>query len=146
VIFTSKLTALELLGLLVAVCVAGEDAMSTTLKVHVDNSGSVGIFKSGHGACQFANTLAKAAFDVSTGMGIALRVCKIGRCSDKGSILADAISKGDIRWAKRLWPGMNKMVKVPRTIVDWVKDPRVDFDLGRKILEGLKKEMSYIVI
>lgn len=145
VIFTSKLTALELLGPLVAVCVAGEDGMSSTLRVHVDNSGSVGIFNSGHGTCKYASTLAKAAFDVSTGMGITLKVCKIRRCSDKGSVLADAISKGDIKGARKLWPGMGRLVEVPKAVIDWVKDPKEDFGLGQRILEELRGEMRDIV-
>ena len=113
--------------------------MSRTLVVHVDNAGTVGIFNKGHWACGYASTLAKV-------LGITLRVVKITRCSDKGSVLADAISKGDIRGARGMWPLMGRLVPPPSSLVSWIKMPVVRGDLGSEILRELEQEFPEIVI
>ena len=95
--------------------------------------------------CTYTNTIVKAAYDVSRGMGIQICVCKISRCSDKGSILADALSKGDMCRVNQLWPGKSALVSVPRVIVEWIKDPREDLYLGLKVLQELRMRMGDIV-
>ena len=70
-----------------------------------------------------------------------VQVSKIRRCSDKGSVLADLISKGSIRAARKLWREMGRMRRVPRVLIKWIKEPMVDCDLGKKILIKLKKEL-----
>ena len=91
--------------------------MGKVLVVLVDNQGTVGVYRKGHGkGCPYATCLVRAAYVVAKGMAIGLRVEKIRRCSDGGSVLADAISKGDIDVLRRAWPKetrINKQFYVP---------------------------------
>ena len=143
--FTSKLTVLEGLGPLAAVCVAGEDAMDKVLVVEVDNQGTVGVYMKGHGRnCPYVTTLVRAAYVVARGMAIDLRVHKIRRCSDQGSILADAVSKGDMIMIRRAWP-RRSLVELPESIVKWVRDPVEDMDLGFRVLKDLEAKGLEVV-
>ena len=111
--FSSKLTVLEGLGPLAAVCVAGMDAMGKVLVVEVDNQGTVGVYKKGHGKdCPYVTTLVRAAYIVAKGMAIDLRVRKIRRCSDRGSCLADAVSKGEVSVLQKEWPSSRSLVEL----------------------------------
>ena len=79
-------------------------------------------------------------------MAIDLRVEKIRRCSDGGSVLADAISKGDIDVIRKAWPKRRNLVEIPESIVDWIKNPVDDMELGDKILEELKSKGMEVVV
>ena len=67
------------------------------------------------------------------------RVCdvtisKVGRCSDAGSIAADALSKAKFDMFYELMP--EKKIDpawVPRTILRWLEDPKEDLQLGHRI-------------
>ena len=145
--FDSKLTVLEGLGPLVAVCVAGRDAMGKVLVVLVDNQGTVGVYRKGHGkGCPYATCLVRAAYVVARGMAIGLRVEKIRRCSDGGSVLADAISKGDIDVLRRAWPFRRNLVEIPSSLLDWIRNPVDDMELGEKILGDLMARGLEVVI
>ena len=111
--------------------------MGRCLVVEVDNQGSVGVYRKGHRhGCPYITTLVRAAYVVSQGMAVDLRVHKIRRCSDKGSILADAVSKGDLATLRQQWPE-RRLVELPDSIVAWVKDPVEDMELGHKVLRDL---------
>ena len=145
--FSSKLTVLEGLGPLAAVCVAGMDAMGKVLVVEVDNQGTVGVYKKGHGKdCPYVTTLVRAADIVAKGMAIDLRVRKIRRCSDRGSCLADAVSKGEVSVLQKEWPSSRSLVELPRSIINWVKDPVEDLDLGTKVLKDLEARGMEVVV
>ena len=145
--FDSKLTVLEGLGPLVAVCVAGRDAMGKVLVALVDNQGTVGVYRKGHGkGCPYATCLVRAAYVVARGMAIGLRVEKIRRCSDGGSVLADAISKGDIDVLRRAWPFRRNLVEIPSSLLDWIRNPVDDMELGEKILGDLMARGLEVVI
>ena len=92
--FNYKLTSLE--G--AALCVAGTSSKGKTLVVKVDNAGTVGVYAKGHCATRpYSTNLVNAISIVSQGMTVYLRVRKIRRCSDKGSILVDTINKCNIK-------------------------------------------------
>ena len=79
-------------------------------------------------------------------MAIDLRVEKIRRCSDGGSVLADAISKGDINMIRNAWPNRRNLVEIPESVVNWIRDPVDDMELGDKILEELNAKGMEVVI
>ena len=98
---------------------AGMDAMGKVLVVEVDNQGTVGVYKKGHGKdCPYVTTLVRAAYIVAKGMAIDLRVRKIRRCSNRGSCLADAVSKGEVSVLQKEWPSSRSLVELPRSIIN----------------------------
>ena len=79
-------------------------------------------------------------------MAIGLRVEKIRRCSDGGSVLADAISKGNIDALRKAWPIKRNLVEIPSSLLSWIRNPVDNMFLGEKILEDLKARGLEVVI
>ena len=148
--FDKKLTMLETLGALVGLITTGKDAMSCTLVIWVDNMGTVGAYAKGYSMdCPFTNTLVKAIYDVARGMGVQARIRWIRRCSDKGSTLADLLSKGtkqSMEAFRNGFPHRRTVIELPLSLISWLKDPKVDGQLGQKILCELKHILPDIVI
>ena len=69
--------------------------------------------------------------------GNRLRDEEIRRFSDDGSVLADAISKGDIDVLRRTWPVGRNLVEIPNSLLNWVRNPVDDMELCEKILKDL---------
>ena len=107
VVFSSKLTCLELLGPLVLLVTCGDLAAGGHLRCYVDNQvsleivqlstvsqGAVDVYKKGHSTkCVYSSTIAKAIYEVSEAIGATMTIEKIRRCSDRGSYTADMVSK-----------------------------------------------------
>ena len=148
--FDKKLTMLETVAALVGLVVAGEDAMSTTLVIWVDNVGTVGAYAKGYSLnCPYTDTLIRAIYDVSRGMGVDVRIMWIPRCSDKGSRLADLLSKGtgaSMDAFRKGYPDRNPPTDLPVSVIDWVRDPKVDNFLGQRILREMKLTIPDIVL
>ena len=139
VVFSSKLTCLELLGPLVVLATCGDMAAGGHLRVYVDNQGSVDVFKKGHSTkCVYSSSIAKAIFEVAEAIGAVVSVEKIRRCSDRGSYLADKISKGRMDEVKTLLPMRNLPCTIPKSILEWVKDPRLDLRWSKIILQEME--------
>ena len=145
--FRSKLTCLESLGALVAVCVGHSRIRNGALEVFVDNQGTVDIAGKGFSTSDpYSYTVVKAAFDVAFGLGAELKVTKVRRCSVVGAVLADKLSKAQFSGLKDLMPGMNLDPEfVPREILKWVRDPFVDMDLGKAILREMAGYTDVII-
>ena len=136
--FSDKLPLLEGMGPLVAVVLGGKVGMGRTLLVMVDNQGTVSVFGKGRcRKCHYSTTIARATYEVARGLGMEVRVCKIRRCSDKGSTLADSLSKGKVEEFKRDYPDF-QLVDIPKPIWDWISRPKVDYSLGRRILQAMQ--------
>ena len=145
--FASKLSCLELLGPLAALCMMGSRLLGKVLVVYVDNQGSVDIFRKGTSLrCVYTSTVSKACFDLSLMMGCTLLVEKVRRCSDAGSYLADMISKGDLVQFRQLMPGRRLVSELPGELVRWIKDPVEDLDLGWRIAAEMKGMIPTIVL
>ena len=78
--------------------------------------------------------------------GNRLRDEETRRFSDDGSVLADAISKGDIDVLRRAWPVGRNLVEIPNSLLNWVRNPVDDMELGEKILEDLMAGGLEVVI
>ena len=74
---------------------------------------------------------------MARGMVIGLRAEKNSSCSDEGSVLADAISKGDIDVLRKAWPNKRNLVEIPGSLLGWIRNPVDDIELGEKILGDL---------
>ena len=105
-------------------------------EIFVDNGGAVDIYKKGQStACFYSYTVAKAIYDVARGLNCRVVLSKVHMYSDVGYTAADALSKAGFGMFYSLMPGKNTEPSwVPRTILRWLRDPKDDLDLGKKIL------------
>ncbi len=137
---SKKLSALELVGPLVAVSAAAQFGLGDPMRIWVDNFGSVRIWKKGYSSsCALCNTLVKAMATVAAAFGCRVTLEKIRRCSTKPAILADLLSKADFRrfWALRSQECNRDPSAIPKSILAWVANPVPDEHLGTRILRDL---------
>ena len=138
-----KLSALELVGPLIAVSAGHAWCRGRPVRIWVDNSGSVNIWKKGYSSsCDLCTTLVKAISCVAAALGCRLTIEKITRCSSPGAVMADALSKADFLLFRRTaleaqWPLMVAPAAIPASVLCWVANPVPDEDLGSVILADL---------
>ena len=143
-----KLSALELVGPLVCVAAGALLCRGQPVRVWVDNSGSISIFRKGYSSsCALSSTLARAMTVVAAGIGCRLTVDKITRCSTEGAVLADLLSKGRfqafLKKANPSWDFPLQPVRVPPSLLYWVAHPSDDPLLGQRILGDLAVPCSW---
>jgi len=145
-----KLSALELVGPLVAIAAGHSWCRNRQVRIWVDNIGSVQIWRKGYStSCRLSTTLVKAISTVAASIGCRVHIRKIRRCSDTGAKMADALSKGDFKDFWRTadesgWSLFEEPMKIPGSILHWVADPKEDDDLGRKIVEELLPDGEFL--
>ena len=139
------MSALELMGPLLALCAAATFCRGTAVRMWVDNAGSVFIYRKGYSSsCRFSSALVSALGTVAAGLGCSLQLCKITRCSNEGAFMADCLSKGAMekfRTVAERARGFNLPflpLCVPKTLMQWARKPVADFDLGERLLKELK--------
>lgn len=139
------MSALELVGPLLALVTAQRLLRGKAVKFWVDNAGSVYIWKKGYSmSCPLSTTLVKAMATVAAAIGCQVDVVKITRCSTVEADMADALSKSD---ATRFWSLADKSTfklplhpgEVPRELGKWLEFPRRDDQLGERLLDEMKK-------
>ena len=147
VIFSSKLTLLELLGPLMTLCAAPEMVMGQHLVVYVDNAGSCHVHCKGYCTkCDYTSCIAKACWDVAEGLGATMTVEKIRRCSDHYSKAADCFIKAEIDKFREMMPNRDaKPADVPKTLVQWLHNPTDDNQLGAKLLLELNEKVEVVL-
>lgn len=136
-----KLSALELVGPLVAVAAGHDWCRGKWTRVWVDNSGSVGIWKKGYStSCPLSNTLEKAIATVAAGIGCRFTIEKVRRRTTAGAVLADDLSKADFNqfWRKAGPVNLNP-APIPKCILAWLADPVSDEELGSRTLMEIKQ-------
>ena len=129
-----KMSALELIGLLLSVTGAADMLRGQAVKIWVDNRGSCNIWKRGYSnSCRISTTLVAAV------LGCWVEICKITQCSDTGTEIADALSKADLgRFratgcaAMDIAPGA-----VAKALLQWAARLVVDDDLADTLLKEL---------
>ena len=141
-----KMSAWELLAVLVLVSAGAELVRGNSLVVPVDNQGSVSIYQKGWcTSCMLSTTIAVALSEVAASLDCKLEVVKVRRCSTREAEAADAISKADWRRHRRLMPQSNHgLAMVPVTLSKWVEDPVEDRTLGERILRELGVRKSIL--
>ena len=138
------MSALELLGPLLAISAGYQWCRFVPVKVWVDNAAAVHIWRKGYStSCPLSSTIVKAIHDIASAIGCRMEIVKITRCSTPGAEMADALSKGHFL---RFW-AVHKEAKefevpldmawVPKALTTWVLDPKEDSQLGDRILEEL---------
>jgi len=140
-----KLSALELVGPLVCVSSNIEKIRNRPIRIFVDNSGSVNIWRKGYStSCSLCTTLVTAIADVAASIGCRVAIEKVPRCSTMGATMADALSKSAFKRfreadALNSWALPPEPQRIPTAILKWVEHPRADPDLGSKILCDLRQ-------
>jgi len=142
-----KLSALELIGPLICISADQQTCSNKPIRIWVDNSGSVAVWKKGYSTrCRLCTTLVNAIGRVAAATGCRITIDKIKRCSNDGSILADELSKGRFAAFKRKlpnsWETSLDPAWVPPSILAWIANPTEDLSLGDRILEDIRRHTS----
>ena len=137
--FDRKLCVLEMLGPLAVLIIRPNLVRNRDMEVFVDNSGAVNIYAKGYSSgCVYSYTVAMAINDIAQALNCNIVLTKVTRCSDKFTIIADAISKADWATLDRLMENRNTdPCRVPRALLRWINDPKEDLHLGEKILREM---------
>ena len=135
-VHTNKMSMLEELGVLAALCMLNEHACNKTLQVFVDNSGAVYAFAKGYSRkCRLLNTVISAIYIVSQSLGVQVVVTDITRRSDEGSRVTDDLSKARKTSLQGFMGQSNRLLLIPNTIWEWMRHPRPDdYALGHRIV------------
>ena len=145
-----KLSALELVGPLICVAAGQEWCRGAPVRIWVDNIGSVRIWKKGYSTnCGLCTTLVKALGTVAAGLGCRVTVEKVTRCSNEGAVMADALSKGEFGRFRAVaaaagWGLRTEPARVPGEILRWLADPKVDDELGGRILLEMSRTCAVL--
>ena len=134
--YENLMSAWELLGPLLTVCSAPDRIRNKQVVTMVDNEGAVRMYQKGWTTkCQLCNTIIRAINEIAVGLNVDLFVEKIRRCSNKEAKAADALSKSDFRFFRKLIPNARPgPEKIPVALSKWISDPKPDRFLGLKIL------------
>ena len=140
------MSALELIGPLIAISSGYQWCRNNPIHFWVDNAGSVFIWKKGYSSsCLLSSTLVKAISSVAAGLGCHVDITKITRCSTPLAQMADALSKCAFSrfWDLAKRAGFSYLplepAWIPLSLVSWVNDPVPDDNHGNKILCELAK-------
>ena len=140
------LSALELVGPLLGLCAAAKFCRGLPVRFHVDNSGSVFIWRKGYStSCPLSTVLVSALASVAAGLGCEVQICKITRCSTILADMADALSKSAFGrfWSQAANGGGFQLeadsLPVPKSLIEWVANPVPDFELGDRLLRELAR-------
>ena len=141
------MSALELVGPLMALVGAHRLWRGGSVRFWVDNSGSVYIWRKGYSnSCPLCTTLVRAISVVAAGIGCRVDVVKITRCSIPLADMADALSKNALQ---RFWSAADRgggfglplfPAPVSPVLLRWVADPKADEDLGDRLLQELQRQ------
>ena len=134
------MSAWELLGPLLALAAGMEHFRGRAVKIWVDNSGSVDIWRKGYSPCRLCCTVVKAIASLAATFGCRVGVEKITRCSTPLASMADCLSKAAF---SKFWQlayegggyGLGlEPAWVPSELLAWVENPREDDDLGDRLV------------
>lgn len=142
----NKMSAWELLPCLAVLCAGSEVVRGRPLVIHVDNSGSVAIFKKGWcTSCMLCTTLVVAINQVAAAVNCRVEIRKIKRCSTPGARAADAISKAAFSSFRHEMPGASEWpAEMPEVLLDWIRNPVEDRLLGQKVLQEMGRNVKVV--
>ena len=146
------MSALELVGPLLAISSGYHLCKNTALRLWVDNAGSVYIWNKGYcSSCQLSTTPVKAIAQVAAGLGCTVDIVKVTSCSTPLATMADTLSKAVFM---RFWDFARSTDSVrlplepgwvPPAHLQWVAAPKNDDELDHKILSQVAlRQMSWV--
>jgi hypothetical protein len=134
----NKLSALELIGPLVAVAAGHKRFANSHVTIWVDNAGSAAIWNKGYSTrCRLSSTIATTIHAVASAIGCTVHIQKIRRCSNELATAADALSKGHFKLARATTHLDTEPASVPVSLLRWINEPNPTDDLAHSILAEL---------
>ena len=137
-----KMSFLELVGHVLRIICFPDNVQNQNVYTNIDNSGTVRYGKKGYCvSCSCSDTLLRTAYQVTTALNGRQWIKEITRCSTPESISADAISKCDWATLEKTMPKRDEdPAKIPRSFLKWMTNPKLDRELGIRIIQDLKKD------
>ena len=115
--------------------------------MQVDNLGFVYATESGCCTDEIIYTLSKCLKDVADGLGIQVVVFHTGRRTSVGDQIADDLSKGKLENMEDLMGDSQDVgLGLSKELLNWLRFPRVDMDLGRRVLVELARTTNAVVV
>jgi hypothetical protein len=145
-----KLSALELIGPLIAITTMAKNLFKQPVRIWVNNAGSIGAWNKGYSnSCDLCTSIITAITTIAAGIGADLQIQKITRCTTVGSILADHLSKANFTAFRNLsttedWPLETEPVAIPPTMLQWLHAPTTTDDLGHQLLKHIGKTIPVL--
>ena len=100
--------------------------------------------------CRVTSSLLRATYEVARGLNAEAYARKVARCSARGPVLADMLSKGMEKEFRALWEEEEGVELVGREIPPvlkwWLEHPTVDNQLGKKILKYMRRKRVPVVM
>ena len=104
----------------------------------IDNLGFCYANQSGCSTDEIIWTLSKCLATLAEGLGVQIKVFHTGRRTSLGDKVADDLSKGKIGQVMVDIPGSRNISdRVSRTMLTWLRKPKVEMELGRSVLKEL---------
>ena len=137
----AKLTLLEGFAALEAlVCWLPVVKRRGSVVLRVDNIGFCYAWRKQHSRDLYIYTLTKAMRDIEQMLEVRIEVCHVPRRSTVGDQIVDHLSKNEVEKVEELVGKGGRIVATSTLLDNWIRRPFVAWDLGRRILEGLKYE------
>ena len=102
--------------------------------LRVDNTGFVYAFQKGHSRDPYVYTLVKALRYVAEQLEFRVHVVHVSRRTSGGDQIVDYLSKGEDGKVRDLAPESVEVGIWSKCFLNWIKHPRVSWDLGRQIM------------
>ena len=139
-----KLSFLELLGPLLVLCCAPDICRGNTIKVWIDNIGGVKIWQKGYSpTCELCTSVVRAIAFIASHLQCRIDIVKITRCSNRHALMADCLSKGDMKGFVSIWgEGLPDSQLIPQGLIKWINNPRTNFELGTMLCKEIDNRMK----
>jgi hypothetical protein len=125
-------------GVLAVPLWAGEIQEAGGAALMIDNIGFCYAHESGCSTDEVIWTLSKCLASLSEGLGVQVRVFHTGRRTNLGDKVADDLSKGKTAQVMLDLPGsVDISARVSKRMLTWLRNPKVDMELGRTVLQEL---------
>ena len=108
--------------------------------IRVDNIGFCYAWRKQHSRDLYIYTLTKAMRDIEQMLEIKIEVYHVPRRSAVGDQIVDHLSKNEVEKVEELVGKEGRIVATSTLLDNWIRRPFVAWDLGKRILEGLKYE------
>ena len=139
----NKTTSLELLGAVLPLVTDIENILGKSVVVHVDNMACHYVWKAGYSNQDpIATTIANMISHLTAAMAVTLFIEHVPRCSTPEALIVDTLSKGDLSPLVYLTKhaGFQVLPRIPQALLNWIKDPIVDDNLGPRILKEIAEK------
>ena len=140
-----KMSMMELIGWTMVVCCFPREIMNKSVVVQIDNEGTICHIKKGYDSkCVVTSALLRATYEVARGLNAEAYARKVPRCSARGPVMADMLSKGMEKEFLKMWTETENVEiwtrQVPPPLRWWLEHPSVDNELGAKILRHMRRQ------